>query len=220
MLSEADNQRLTQVGPGTPMGNLFRRYWIPCAMSEELPEPDCPPVRVRLLGEDLIAFRDSEGKVGLVSAYCPHRRAPMFFGRNEECGLRCVYHGWKFDRSGACVDMPSEPPDSLFKTKVHITAYPTHEAGGIVWAYLGPPELRPAPPDYEFCRVPSEQLLMSKHLQRCNWVQALEGGLDSVHATILHAMGFDHRRLSYFHNGLNQRLTGVTEAQPIDEILA
>ncbi len=121
------------------MGTLMRRYWQPALLSSEVPERDCAPVRVRLLGEDLVAFRDSNGEVGLVDAFCPHRRAPMFFGRNEECGLRCVYHGWKFDRSGACIDMPSEPADSLFKTKVRIASYPTHEAGDMVWAYLGPP---------------------------------------------------------------------------------
>ena len=124
------------------MGKLFRRYWIPACLSEELPEPDGAPKRVRLLGEDLVAFRDSSGAVGLVSAFCPHRRAPMFFGRNENCGLRCVYHGWKFDRDGNCVDMPSEPADSLFKSNVTIDAYPTWEGGGMVWAYLGPAELR------------------------------------------------------------------------------
>src|SRR5580692_7319338 len=158
------NERLTRVGPDTDMGEVFRRYWIPACLSEELAEPDGPPVRVRLLGEDLVAFRDTNGDVGLVSAFCPHRRAPMFFGRNEDCGLRCVYHGWKFDRTGACVDMPSEPPDSLFKSKVTIAAYPTWEGGGAVWTYMGPPETMPAPPDYEFCRVPAEQLLMSKNL--------------------------------------------------------
>ena len=124
MLTPAENERLVRVGPGTPGGELFRRYWQPALLSSELPENDGAPVRVRLLGEDLIAFRDTNGDVGLVDAFCPHRRAPMFFGRNEECGLRCVYHGWKFDRNGTCVDMPSEPPDSLFKTKVTIAAYP------------------------------------------------------------------------------------------------
>src|ERR1700733_8170430 len=134
------------------MGTLFRRYWLPALLSEELGEPDGAPVRVRLLGEDLVAFRDSSGAVGLVDAYCPHRRAPMFFARNEECGLRCVYHGWKFDVTGACVDMPSEPPDSLFKSKVTIPAYPVWEGGDIVWAYMGPPGLIPPHPDYELLR--------------------------------------------------------------------
>src|SRR5512146_1358348 len=138
-----DSERLVRVGPGTPAGTLFRRYWQPAALSRELPEKDGAPVRVRLLGEDLIAFRDTQGRVGLIDAFCPHRRAPLFFGRNEECGLRCVYHGWKFDRDGNCVDMPSEPPDSLFRSKVRITAYPCRERNGVVWAYLG---TRPDPP--------------------------------------------------------------------------
>jgi phenylpropionate dioxygenase-like ring-hydroxylating dioxygenase large terminal subunit len=188
MLSHEDNQRITRVGPGTPMGTLMRRYWQPAALSAELPEPDGPPIRVRLLGEDLVAFRDSDGVVALVDAFCPHRRAPMFFGRNEECGLRCVYHGWKFDPHGVCVDMPSDPPDSLFKTKVRITAYPTHEAGGIVWAYLGPETLRPAPPDYELVRAPQTHRWVSKTYEECNWLQALEGGVDSSHVTFLHNM--------------------------------
>jgi len=188
MLSQADNDRLTRVGAGTPMGTLFRRYWIPACLSEEVAEPDGPPVRVRLLGEDLIAFRDATGEVGLVGAYCPHRRAPMFFGRNEECGLRCVYHGWKFDRSGACVDMPSEPADSLFKSKVTIDAYPTWEGGGMVWTYMGPPEHRPAPPDHELVRAPAEFRYVSKSYEACNFLQALEGGIDPTHATIMHNM--------------------------------
>jgi nitrite reductase/ring-hydroxylating ferredoxin subunit len=186
MLSQQDNERLTRVGPGTPMGNLFRRYWIPALLSEELLEADGPPVRVRLLGEDLVAFRDTEGVVGIVSAYCPHRRAPMFFGRNEECGLRCVYHGWKFDRNGVCVDMPSEPPDSLFKTKVTIDAYPTWEGGGMVWIYMGLRELQPAPPDHELVRAPANHRHVSKMFEDCNYLQALEGGIDPTHATILH----------------------------------
>ena len=186
MLTAAENERVTRVGPGTPMGNVMRRYWQPAALSSELPENDGAPLRVRLLGEDLIAFRDSAGKVGLVDAFCPHRRAPMFFGRNEECGLRCVYHGWKFDRSGACVDMPSEPPDSLFKTKVTIAAYPAWEGGGIVWTYMGPPGTAPAPPDYEWMRAPATHAMVSKTFEHCNWLQAMEGGLDTAHSTFLH----------------------------------
>src|SRR6202046_829964 len=162
MLSQAENERLTRVGPGTPMGKLFRSYWNPALLSAQLPENDGEPVRVRLLGEDLVAFRDSEGKVGLVGAFCPHRRAPLFFGRNEECGIRCVYHGWKFDRTGASGDMPSEPPDSLFKTKVTVDAYPTWEAGGIVWAYLGPADKQPETPGHEFLRTPPECPHVSK----------------------------------------------------------
>ena len=186
MLSPADNARLTQVGPGTPAGALMRRYWQPFALSSELPENDGAPIRVRLLGEDLVAFRNTKGDIGLVDAFCPHRRAPMFFGRNEECGLRCVYHGWKFDKDGTCVDMPSEPPDSLFKSKVTIAAYPTWEGGGMLWAYLGPVGAQPAFPDYEFVRAPATHRFVSKQVQDCSYLQALEGGLDSSHATIMH----------------------------------
>jgi phenylpropionate dioxygenase-like ring-hydroxylating dioxygenase large terminal subunit len=193
MLSPADNERLTRVGPGTPMGNLFRRYWLPALLAEEVPDADGPPKRVRLLGEDLIAFRDTDGVVALVGAFCPHRRAPMFFGRNEECGLRCVYHGWKFDRTGACTDMPSEPPDSLFKTKVTIDAYPTWEGGDMIWAYLGPPELQPPPPDHEVLRTSPGHRVVSKSFEDCNFLQALEGGIDPTHASIMHNMNIGDR---------------------------
>ena len=138
MLSQFDNDTLTRVGPGTTMGDLLREYWIPAMLSTELPEPDCPPVRVRLLGEDLVAFRDTNGELGLIDNYCPHRRASLFFGRNEECGIRCVYHGWKFDVNGDCVDMPSEPAESNFKDKVKIKAYKMVERNGMIWAYMGP----------------------------------------------------------------------------------
>src|SRR5438552_350 len=119
-----ETEYLCRVGPGTPMGELFRRFWVPVLMPEELPGPDCPPVRLRVLGEDLVAFRDSEGKPGIIGAHCPHRGASLFFGRNEEAGLRCVYHGWKFDVAGNCMDMPNEPAESNFKEKIHATAYP------------------------------------------------------------------------------------------------
>src|SRR5713226_3732004 len=138
MLSPEDNALLTQSGPGTPLGGLMRRYWIPFLLSSELPEPDCPPVRVTLLGEELVAYRDSEGRVGLLDRHCAHRGASLFFGRNEECGLRCVYHGWKYDLEGRCVDMPNEPSESNFKHRIRLTAYPTVESAGLVWAYLGP----------------------------------------------------------------------------------
>src|SRR3954463_7875249 len=123
MLSAKENAYITRVGPGTPMGNLFRRFWLPALLAEELPEPDCAPVRLTVLGEKLVGFRDTNGDVGFVAENCPHRGASLFFGRNEECGLRCVYHGWKFDTSGECVDMPNEPPESNFKHKVKISAY-------------------------------------------------------------------------------------------------
>ena len=132
MLTQEENMFMARVGPGTPMGDLMRRFWHPVLLSEELPEPDCAPKRTKILGEELIAFRDTNGEVGLVDNYCPHRRASLFFGRNEECGLRCVYHGWKFDVNGDCVDMPSEPAESNFKDKVKITAYPTNEGAGML----------------------------------------------------------------------------------------
>jgi len=174
MLTVEENERVTRVGPGTPLGKLFRRYWWPACLSKELPERDGAPLRVRLLGEDLIAFRDSENKVGLIDAFCPHRRAPLFFGRNEECGLRCVYHGWKFDRHGDCVDMPSEPAGTTLQAKVKILAYPTVEKGGVVWAYMGPKELTPEEPDYEWTRAPATHRYVSKTFENCNYLQALK----------------------------------------------
>src|SRR6188508_1423245 len=158
MLSENDNELLCRVGRGTPVGDLMRRYWIPAIRSEELPSPDSPPLRVRLLGEDLIGFRTTSGTVGLVQNACPHRGASLFFGRNEEEGLRCVYHGWKFDTSGACVDMPNEPPESNFKGKVKVTAYRTRARGGVIWAYMGTRETPPELPSLEWNMVPSEQV--------------------------------------------------------------
>src|SRR5919109_3292520 len=150
MLSLEDNELLCRVGPGTPMGDLLRRYWLPALLSSELPEPDSAPVRLRLLGEDLVAFRATSGAVGVLEAYCPHRNANLFWGRNEEEGLRCVYHGWKFDADGACVDMPNEPARSRFAEKVHQTAYRTVDKGGVVWVYMGPPELEPKLPELEW----------------------------------------------------------------------
>jgi phenylpropionate dioxygenase-like ring-hydroxylating dioxygenase large terminal subunit len=186
MLSKEDTEILTRVGPGTKMGNLLRRYWTPALLSTEVPEPDSPPVRVRLLGEDLIAFRDTTGKVGLVANACPHRGASLFFGRNEEAGLRCVYHGWKFDTTGACVDMPSEPAESNFKNKVRVLSYPTHESGGIVWTYMGPPEKMQAFRNFGSDDVPREKWFAVKNIGYCNWVQRMEGNLDTSHISWLH----------------------------------
>jgi nitrite reductase/ring-hydroxylating ferredoxin subunit len=169
MLSHEENTLLTQTNPGTPMGDYFRRYWLPALLASELPAPDCPPVRIRLLGEDLIAFRDTNGRVGLLDEFCPHRRASLFWGRNEECGLRCVYHGWKFEVSGACVDIPNEPPEYAFEAKVRTTAYPTCEYGGIVWAYMGPPQHAPELPKLEWARVPEGHRYVSKRFQQTNY---------------------------------------------------
>ncbi len=186
MLSAADNDLLTRTGPDTPMGELFRRFWMPALLSQELPEPDCPPVRVKIMGEELVAFRDTEGRVGLVDPRCPHRGANLFFGRNEQCGLRCAYHGWKFDVTGRCVDLPTLRPDSNFRNRVRITAYPLREWGELVWAYLGPAGPLPALPDLEFALVPPAHRFVSKKLQQCNWAQAAEGGIDTAHFSFLH----------------------------------
>src|SRR5690242_10630704 len=139
MLKQEDNELITRVGPGTPMGNLMREYWVPAMLSSELPAADCDPVRVLLLGEQLIAFRDSNGTPGLIQNNCPHRGASLFFGRNEEGGLRCVYHGWKFATDGTCVDMPNEPAESDLRHRVRAVAYSTRERNGVVWAYLDLP---------------------------------------------------------------------------------
>ena len=186
MLSVAENERITRVGKGTPAGEYLRRYWWPACLAKELPENDGAPLRVRLLGEDLIAFRDTEGNVGLVDAYCPHRRAPLFFGRNEECGLRCVYHGWKFDRHGDCVDMPSEPAGTTLQAKVKILAYPCIEKGGVIWTYMGDKDKQPPEPDYEWTRAPQTHRFVSKTFENCNWLQTLEGGLDTAHSSFAH----------------------------------
>src|SRR5690349_2720571 len=157
MLNKEENELVTRVGPGTPMGEVLRRYWMPFLLVEDLPEADCAPRRVRLLGEDLVAFRDSEGRVGLLDELCPHRLASLFLGRNEENGLRCVYHGWKFDTAGACVDMPNEPPESDFKERLTVKAYPTYEVGGMIWIYMGPPDKQPERPPEMPCTLVPEQ---------------------------------------------------------------
>ncbi|HEV7664351.1 MAG TPA: Rieske 2Fe-2S domain-containing protein [Chloroflexota bacterium] len=187
MLSAQENELLTRVGRGTPMGEFLRRFWIPALLSDELPQSDGDPIRTRTLGEDLVAFRDSNGRVGIVDAFCPHRRAPLFFGRNEEAGLRCVYHGWKFDTSGACVDMPSEPPESDFRERISVRAYPTYESGGVIWIYMGPPEHQPSrPPEMPFTLVPEAERRGLKFLVEANWLQCLEGELDTAHVSFLH----------------------------------
>ncbi len=186
MLSCEDNDLLTRTGAGTPMGDLMRRYWIPALLSKQLSEPDCAPVRVQLMGGKLVAFRDSKGRLGLLDEHCPHRTASLFFGRNEEGGLRCVYHGWKFDVDGNCVDMPNEPHGSKFQSKVRTNAYPCLERGGIIWTYLGPPEKKPDFPDLIWTQIPDSHLYVTRRIQECNWLQALEGGFDTSHLSFLH----------------------------------
>ena len=186
MLSREHNDLLTRTGSGAPMGELIRRYWIPALLSEEIPEPDAPPAQVRLLGEELVAFRDSEGRIGLLDEHCLHRGASLFYGRNEQCGLRCIYHGWKYDVEGNVVDTPAEPAASDYKHKLKQKAYPTVEVAGIVFAYLGPWEQIPLFPNYEWTQIPSSQTYVTKCLLECNYLQGLEGECDSSHLSFLH----------------------------------
>jgi phenylpropionate dioxygenase-like ring-hydroxylating dioxygenase large terminal subunit len=183
------NELLTQTGPGTETGDLFRQYWIPALLAEELPENDSPPVRVKILSERLIAFRDSEGRYGLMDEFCAHRGVSLWFGRVEESGLRCAYHGWKYDVTGQCVEVPSEPENSNFCAKTKLTAYPLVQVGNVLWTHLGDPEKRPELPEFEFVHVPPEQTFTSKRWQESNWLQALEGGIDSSHVSWLHSGG-------------------------------
>ena len=186
MLSKEDNEALVRVGPGTPMGELMRRYWIPFLPIADL-KKDGQPQRVRLLGEDLVAFRDTEGRIGLVDHACPHRGAPLIFARNEDCGLRCIYHGWKFGTDGKVQDMPAEPADSRLKDKMRIKAYMCRERNGFAWAYMGPDQEHPPElPQLEWNMVPAERVAVSIRVQECNWLQAVEGEIDSAHAAILH----------------------------------
>jgi len=191
MLSQQENEMLTRVGRGTPMGELMRRYWIPAAFSHQIAEPDGPPMRVRLMGENLVLFRDTQGRIGLIDERCPHRTASMFFGRNEGSGLRCVYHGLKFDVDGNCVDVPCVPQASdvqirNIRSQLKIKAYPCIERGDVVWTYMGPPEHKPEFPDLEWTRIPASQRFATRHIQECNWLQGLEGGFDATHLTFLH----------------------------------
>jgi phthalate 4,5-dioxygenase oxygenase subunit len=194
MLKQEINELLTQTGPGTAMGDLFRQYWLPALMADELPEPGSPPVRVKLLGERMIAFRDKAGNYGLMDEFCAHRGVSLWFGNNEVAddempGLRCAYHGWKYDVNGQCVEVPSEPDNSTFCQKIKLTSYPLVKIGDILWTHMGDPRQRPDLPEFEFCQVPSDQTYTSKRWQESNWLQALEGGIDSSHVSWLHAGG-------------------------------
>ena len=186
MLSREDNKVLTSSDAGTPMGDLLRRFWLPVILSEEIAEPGGTQKKIKVLGEELLAFRDTDGRVGLVDPVCPHRGANLYYARNEEGGLRCVFHGWKFDIDGNCVDLPTAPCNSPYKDRMKITSYPTREAGGFVWAYLGPREHMPELPKMEFTLLPASHVFVSKKWQDCNWVQCLEGAIDTAHFSFLH----------------------------------
>ncbi|HUK03760.1 MAG TPA: aromatic ring-hydroxylating dioxygenase subunit alpha [Burkholderiales bacterium] len=179
---------LVRVGPGTAMGKLMRRYWVPALLSSEIAAPDGAPVRVKILGEKLLAFRDTQGRAALIDEFCAHRGASLFLGRNEECGIRCSYHGWKYDLQGQCVDLPQVPQ---LAPKMRIKAYPCIERGGAVWAYMGPPDRKPAPPELEWCLVPESHRYVTKRLQESSYLQAMEGGIDTSHVSWVHRYEVD-----------------------------
>ncbi|HVR78384.1 MAG TPA: Rieske 2Fe-2S domain-containing protein [Acidimicrobiia bacterium] len=216
MLRLEDNEFLTRTRPGTPMGDLFRQYWIPALLTEELPENDCPPVRVKLLSERLVALRDSSGRYGLIDEFCAHRGVSLWFGRNEEDGLRCPYHGWKYDVTGQCVEVPSEPEESGFCAKIKLTSYPLVEIGDVLWTHMGDPERRPPLPEWEFALVPPEQTFTSKRWQESNWLQALEGGIDSSHVSWLHSSGLQSDPL---FKGARGNLYNLRDRRPFFEVV-
>ena len=185
MTSAAENEKLTRVGPGTPMGGFMRQFWLPAALSSEL-VADGDPVRLMLLGEKLIAFRDTSGRVGIMDHRCPHRCASLFFGRNEENGIRCVYHGWKFDVDGNCLEMANVPPAQDFKQKVKAKAYKAAERNGLVWVFMGAPDNVPALPDIDPTLIPEDELTIRFVQRECNWLQAMEGDIDTSHLGFLH----------------------------------
>jgi phthalate 4,5-dioxygenase oxygenase subunit len=202
-ITREENERLTRTGPGTPMGQLFRQYWIPAMLSERLPEPDGAPIAVKLLGERLVAFRDTNGRVGLLDEFCPHRRVSLLYGRNEECGLRCAYHGWKFDVDGQVVETPAEVNPNFGKSIRHV-AYPTHEAGGIVWTYMGGEAEPPPFPDFLFTKLPAYQAIAFHYQQDCNYLQGMEADMDVSHPSFLHSTltgaPIDERRAAMAHD--------------------
>lgn len=204
MLSAAENDRLTRTGPDTPMGHLMRQYWQPALLSRELVAAG-PPLRVRILGEDFIAFRDGAGRVGVVEPQCPHRGAGLFFGRNEACGLRCAYHGWQFDVDGNCIDIPTSDPaiaDGL-KAKATLAHLKVAEQGDVVWVHFGAPDA--GPPQFDYMGLPASHYFVSKKYQQCNWAQAVEGGLDTAHFSWLHANLDDGERAGLMPSqGLNE----------------
>jgi phthalate 4,5-dioxygenase oxygenase subunit len=216
MLRTEQNDLLTQTGPGTPMGRMFRSYWMPALLTEELPDNDCPPVRVKLLSERLLAFRDTEGRYGLIDEFCAHRGVSLWFGRNEDCGLRCSYHGWKYDVTGQCIDVPSEPEQSGFARRIKLTSYPLIERGGVLWTYMGPPDQRPPLPEWEFATVPRAQTITTKRIQDSNWLQALEGGIDSSHVSFLHRSDLDSDPM---FKGARGNRYNLSDLRPVFEVV-
>lgn len=186
MLSKEQNDVLTRVGKGTPMGETMRRYWHPIAMSDELPTPDCDPIRAKLLGETFVVFRDTQGKVGVMDELCLHRGASMALGRVEEGGIRCLYHGWKFDVTGKLLETPNHA-DLRVKERLRAKAYPVREQSGLVWTYIGPKEHEPPFRDFAYDKVPPSNRILFKLVVKANYLQMWEGGTDSSHVGILHS---------------------------------
>jgi phthalate 4,5-dioxygenase len=216
MLRKEQNDLLTQTGPGTAGGKLFRSYWLPALLAEELPGNDCPPVRVKLLSERLLAFRDSTGRLGLIDEFCAHRGISLWFGRNEEAGLRCPYHGWKYDVTGQCIEVPSEPEESGFCKRIKLKSYPLVERGGVLWTYMGPPETQPPLPEWEFAKVLDAQRFVSKRIQESNWLQAMEGGIDSSHVSFLHRGDLNSDPL---FRGARGNQYNLSDSRPVFEVV-
>ena len=216
MLKHEQNAALTETGPGTPGGAFFRSYWIPALLADELPENECPPVRIKLLSERLLAFRDTDGRYGLIDEFCAHRGVSLWFGRNEDHGLRCPYHGWKYDVTGQCVEVPSEPAEGGFCKRIKLKSYPLVERGGILWTYMGPVENQPPLPEFEFALVPTAQRFVSKRHQESNWLQALEGGIDSSHVSWLHRGDLNSDPL---FKGSKANQYNLNDARPVFEVV-
>jgi phthalate 4,5-dioxygenase oxygenase subunit len=220
MLSLEDNDLLTQVGSGTPMGDLMRQYWMPVYLTTDIGDNDSKPHRIRLLGENLIIFRDTAGRVGMLTEVCPHRGASLYWARNEENGLRCAYHGWKYDVAGQCVDMPNEPASSNFKDKIRVRAYPCQERNGLIWTYMGPREDPPPLPNIEFNVIPSGHITIHRDLQETNWLQGLEGNIDSSHLAFLHARLDPHGSAELAGPSPQNRGLSFVDPTPVMEVVS
>ena len=215
-MKKEQSDLLTQTGPGTIMGDLFRRYWLPALLAEEIALPDGAPVRLQLLSEKMLAFRDTSGQLGVIDEFCAHRGVSLWFGRNEEGGIRCPYHGWKYDIHGQCMEVPSEAVESGFCERIKLKSYPLVERGGVVWIYMGPPELQPPLPEWEFATVPARQSFTTKRIQECNWLQAMEGGIDSSHVSFLHSGALNRDPLFVGSKGNQYNLNDL---KPVFEVV-
>lgn len=214
MLTREENELLCRVEGDAPMGQLMRRHWTPVCLIEEVSEPDGTPVKARVFGEDLVVFRDSDGRVGVMDEYCPHRRASLVYGRNEEGGLRCLYHGWKMDVEGNVLEMVSEPAASGMAEKVKHKAYPVQEWGGMVWAYMGPQDAVPEFVAPRWAPTAESRVSIAKAILPCNWAQILEGAIDSAHSSSLHSSDMVPARVDGAKATANAWLRPSTDKAP------